>query len=340
MTMKIAVHHRKGSFSQHWIDYMIREGIEYKIVSCFDNDIIAQLEDCDALMWHHYHIDAKDMQFAKQLLFSLESAGKVVFPDFNTNWHFDDKLGQKYLLEAIHAPLVPSYAFYSKKEALDWTRGATFPKVFKLRGGSSSSNVRLARNERQARGLIRRAFGKGFPAFNAWGGLRDRWKKYRKGMVAFSEVLHGVARLVKRPDYARNAGRERGYVYFQDFIPDNTHDIRVTYAYNRCFASRRAVRPGDFRASGSNIADYDLSQVPEKAVKIAFEVSNRLKMQSVAFDFILDQGEPVIVEISYASGEPTFDHGYFDEDLNYYPGTFEPFAWMVEGVREEIRRKN
>ncbi len=77
-------------------------------------------------------LNPRDILFAKQLLFSLEQSGIIVFPDFNTGWHFDDKVGQKYLLETIDAPLVPSYVFYSKKEALEWDEQTNFPKVFKL----------------------------------------------------------------------------------------------------------------------------------------------------------------------------------------------------------------
>ena len=41
--MKIAIHHRPGSFSDRWIEYCEKEGIEYKIVNCYDNDIVAYL---------------------------------------------------------------------------------------------------------------------------------------------------------------------------------------------------------------------------------------------------------------------------------------------------------
>ena len=102
--MKIGIHHTKGSFSDRWIDYCEEKNIPYKLVNCYANDIINQMEDCNALMWHFHNAGPKDFLFAKQLLYSLQSSGKVVFPDYNTMWHFDDKVGQKYLLEAIHAP--------------------------------------------------------------------------------------------------------------------------------------------------------------------------------------------------------------------------------------------
>ena len=119
-------------------------------------------------MWPHDHGNYNDALFAKQLLYALQMAGKRVFPDFNTTWHFDDKVGQKYLLEAIGAPLVPSYVFYSKREALEWAKQTSFPKVFKLRGGAGSANVRLVRTRSEAYRLISKAFTSGFSQFNRW----------------------------------------------------------------------------------------------------------------------------------------------------------------------------
>src|SRR5690554_784330 len=164
--MKIAIHHRQGSFSDRWIAYCEESNIAYKIVNCFDNDIISQLKDCDALLWHHHHGDYKDIELAKALLFSLEQAGVKVFPNFNTNWHFDNKLAQKYLLDAIDAPLVNSYVFYTKTEALNWARKTSYPKVFKLKGGAGAANVMLARTQKNAQKLIKKSFGKGWPAFD------------------------------------------------------------------------------------------------------------------------------------------------------------------------------
>ena len=106
--MKIAIHHSGVSFSPHWIEHCKRSGIDYKIVDCYRSDIVEQLNDCDALMWHHHHMFSKDILFAKQLLYALEMAGKVVFPDFRSGWHFDDKVGQKYLFEAIGAASSPA----------------------------------------------------------------------------------------------------------------------------------------------------------------------------------------------------------------------------------------
>ncbi|HDZ42124.1 MAG TPA: hypothetical protein ENH59_10680 [Bacteroidetes bacterium] len=332
--MKIGIHHREGSFSKYWIEYCESRNIPWKRIDCYKSDVMSQLSDCDAFMWHHFHISPKDTLFAKQLLYSVEMSGRAVYPDFRSNWHFDDKLGQKYLLEAVNAPMASSYAFFSKHDALEWIANTTFPKVFKLRGGSGSDNVKLVKTKREARVLVNRAFGKGFRIFNAYTGLKERLRQYKKGKADLNEVFKGIVRFFIPTPYSIVHGRERGYIYFQDFIPDNTHDIRVTYVFNRCFALRRNVRPGDFRASGSGMIDYDMSMIPEEALKIAFSVANRLKLQCAAFDFVLHNGRPLIAEVSYGFGydEDQFNHGYWDEDLDYHPGTFNPYAWMVDGI--------
>lgn len=340
--MKIAISHRKLGFSQGWIDYCIFNNIEYKIVNCYNNDIISQLSDCDALMWHLHHQSPKDVQFAKQLLYSVEISGKPVYPDFRTAWHFDDKLGQKYLLEAIGAPLVPSFAFYSLDDAIRWIKGTEFPKVFKLRGGSASINVKLVKSANQAIKLAKKAFSRGFMTYDSVFKLKDRWAKYRNGKETLTGVLKGLARIIFPTLFSQTTRRERGYIYFQEFIPGNTHDIRVTYVNQRCFALRRKVRPKDFRASGGGLIDYDMSQIPEKAILIAFQVADKLKLQSAAFDFVLFKDEPMIVEMSYGFGYDAdqFNHGYWDQNLNYYPGTFDPYGWMVEDILERIEKHN
>ncbi len=77
--MKIAIHNRKSSFSEHWIVYCEQNNINYKIVNCYDSNIITQLEDCDGLMWHWAQWDSKAIIFARQLTYALEQMGKKVF---------------------------------------------------------------------------------------------------------------------------------------------------------------------------------------------------------------------------------------------------------------------
>lgn len=337
--MRIAIHQQKGSFSDRWIPWCRQQGIDTRLVNCYDHDIMGQLEGCDALMWHFYHAGAMDVKFARQLLYAVEASGRRVFPDFRTMWHFDDKVGQKYLLEAVGAPLVPAVVFYSAERARAWAGKAVFPQVFKLRCGAGSDNVRLVAGRRQALRLIRRAFGRGFPQLDPWHDLKERWRKFRRGTGTASNVARGVARLAFPTRFARMAGHEKGYVYFQDFIPGNDHDIRVVVIGHRAFAIKRMAREHDFRASGSGEILYGRENFREETIRLAFAVAEKLRTQCVAFDFLTHCGQPVIVEISYGFTPEGYDPcpGYWEKEMTWVPGPFNPYGWMIEEVLQDYK---
>lgn len=330
--MKIAIHHVEGSFSDRWIEYCKVKDIDYKVVNAFSNNIVEQLSDCDVLMWHHHHAYYKDVLTAKRVLYALQHAGIKVFPDFKTGWHFDDKVAQKYLLEAIGAPLVPSYVFYDKKLALEWAKETIYPKVFKLKGGAGASNVKLVESYSQAKNLIDQAFGRGFPQFDRIGYLKERFNKFKNGQDTFVGILKGFARLFIIPEFAKQQSAEKGYIYFQEFIPNNKTDFRIKVVNDKCWGFQRKVRENDFRASGSGNLIFDINTIPIEMVKISLQIAKKLKLQSVAFDFVIDKSnKPLIVEISYGFGidNNEFNYGYWDFNLTWHKDKFDPRDWMV-----------
>ena len=338
--MKIGIHSTSGTFSERWVAYCETSGISFREVDCYSKEIIRQLKDCDALMWHFYQGSPKDKLFAKQLIFSVKCAGKKVFPDFHTMWHFDDKVGQKYLLEAIDAPLVPTWVFYDKKEALEWANSANYPIVFKLRCGAGSDNVRLVENRKVAKKLIMKAFGKGFSQYNALESLKERIRKFIEKKTTNIDILKGVIRFVYPPYYSIVAGREKGYIYFQKFIPENQYDIRTIVVGDKAFAIKRIVRRNDFRASGSGNILYEKKHFDDYTIRLSFEMADRLKTQCVAFDFVFDFGKPLVVEISYGFKPAAYDNctGYWDRNLNWYEGPFNPYGWMIENLVSSIEK--
>ncbi|HRN83104.1 MAG TPA: hypothetical protein PK666_12090, partial [Nitrosomonas europaea] len=150
MKGKIAIHARPGSFSDCWIKYCQQKNIPYKTVDCHSSDIIEELGDCSFLMWNWSQTYAEDMLIARGLIKAVESMGIRVFPNSETCWYFDDKVAQKYLMEALGIPMVKSYVFLDRAKALGWARMTKYPKVFKLRGGAGSSNVFLVNDINKA----------------------------------------------------------------------------------------------------------------------------------------------------------------------------------------------
>ncbi len=342
MTGQVAIHRREGSFSDRWIAYCEQQGIAYKVVNCLDSDIIKQLSSLHALLWHWVHVDPREQLMARDVIAAAEAMDVKVFPSTSTCWHFDNKIAQKYLLEAIGAPLVPTYVFYDLKEALSWIDRASFPKVFKLRRGAGSSNVRLAHSASEARALAERAFSSGFSPVPHYG--QDALKRYRaaKRQGDLLNVVKRIPRVLATiQDNKRTMGRERGYVYFQDFIPGNDFDTRVTVIGDRAFTYTRNVRPGDFRASGSGDVVYDTGRINRKCVEIAFDVTRKVGSQSMAFDFVLgEQQQPFILEVSYCYISHLVHScpGYWDDRLNWYDGHIWPQDAILIDLLNDVDR--
>lgn len=340
--MKLAIHHTKTSFSERWIPYCESKGIDFKIVDCYKSNIIDQLSDCDGLMWHHSQNNPGDLLIAKQILYALEQSGKIVFPNFNTNWHFDDKVGQKYLLEASGLPIVESYSFFSKIEAIEFAKKTTYPMVFKLRGGAGSFNVKLVKNFGVAKQLIKKAFGKGFSNFDSYENFNEVYRKWKLKKVSLVNLMKASARFFIKPEFSKVAGREYGYIYFQEFIPNCDYDIRVIVIDGKAFAIKRLVRKNDFRASGSGYIEYQKEHFDDATIQLAFNSSKILNIQCGAFDFVYIDKTPLIVEISYGFSKEGYDScvGYWDEKMEFYEGKFDPCQWMVDLVVKQISAKH
>lgn len=338
----IGVHGSSRGFTPRWKARLSELSIDVVDLDFYADDVVARASACDGVMWHWSHSDPKAVLFARQLLASLEASGIVVFPNHQTGWHFDDKVAQKYLLEAIDAPVVPSHVFYTSKDAESWLRMASYPLVFKLRGGAGAQNVRLVKSYRTARRIVSKAFGGGFPAFDRQELLKERFRRFRRSMSLSTLWLlfRGIARALVPTKVARVKGRERGYCYFQEFMPGNAFDTRIVVVGNRAVAIRRMNREGDFRASGGGLLDYSAGAVDIRCVEIAFEVSRKIGAQSIAFDFVRDTAHQLrIIEISYGFSIEAYDEceGWWDDRLKWNPGGVRLAEWMVDDLISSIR---
>lgn len=335
----IAIHVKSGAFTKEWVKYCVVNQIPFKEVDCFQDDIIEQLRDCDLLLWHWSHNDHKAQLFARQLTSSVEQSGMLVFPNYKTCWHYDDKLGQKYLLESIKAPFIPTHVFYNKSTALSWSANTELPVVWKLRGGAGSQNVKLLKTREQLRRVTIRSFRRGWKP-SRWYALKEKiWKFSRdKSWKTFSEISRGIYRVLFPNNANFLAPIQRNYVYFQKFIPGNTFDIRVVIIGDRAFALKRSVRKGDFRASGSGKFQYDRSQIPLKCIELGFKVATELCVQCCAFDFVYDGSEWLIVEVSYAFSPDAYRQcdGVWNKDLDWRAEKVMPEVFIMEDMLSEI----
>lgn len=339
-SLPIAIHDEPGSFSDGWIKYCEINKIPFIRVNCFDNDIVSKLSEARGLMWHWHHADPAAALFARQLTQSLESIGIAVFPNSKTAWHFDDKLGQKYLFESLNIPHVPSFAFYEKEKALDFVKSKGLPLVFKLTRGAGSMNVKLLTKSSEARRAVSRSFGRGWPSRSRTYSLKESlWHFNRdRTLKSLVGIGKGVVRLLIPNSATRASGVESSYVYFQEFVENNDSDIRVIVIGKKAFAIRRYVRDGDFRASGSGVIKSSPKLIPIDCIKIAYEAVHKMNAQVAALDFVLSDEGPLVVEVSYGfvSALYTNCEGFWDDQLVWHEAKIEPENFIIQEFIQEL----
>jgi hypothetical protein len=158
--------------------------------------------------------------------------------------------------------------------------------------------------------MARRMFGSGVET------LHPRpFEFVRKAARPLRNLLRTILRITPLPRPAAH----RNSMLVQEFVEGNDHDTRVNVIGNRAFAFRRANRPNDFRASGSQIQNDDPSLIDLDTIRLAFDAARVLRMPALCFDVLRQNGKPVITEISDSFNAPS---------IGECPG-----HWRVDGER-------
>ncbi|MBA7548471.1 hypothetical protein ES705_40931 [subsurface metagenome] len=304
--MKIAIHPDKTSsesYSEKWAEFLEKRNIHVQWVDLTAFDVFEKIKGCDGVMWRPIHTP-KDKQLAKRILYTIEKYLNIpVFPDHDTYWHYDDKIAQYYMMQSLGIPMPKTWIFWDKNTALDWAKTTKYPKIFKLSAGAGSSNVVKISSEEQSLKLRNISFNRGiFPmTMNEYKPriIQRNWHQLKATLSRIKHgLLYGLTSLYP-PLHSVWWQPEKNYIYFQEFIPDNSYDIRITNIGNRAFGFRRFNRPDDFRASGSGKLDFDPAKIELDCVKIAFNISKKLNFQCISYDFLYNENQSVITEISY-----------------------------------------
>jgi len=278
-------------------------------------------------MWRWAHLGGM-FQIAQRLLPVLErELGMLVYPDQNTCWHYDDKVAQAYLFQALGILTPTTWCWFTHAAARDWIRSADFPLVLKLARGAGSDNIRLLQSAADAEFWAHRLFQSGTKSLeepiasihDAADERRPPWPWATRARAAAKALLKGQPLWQPPPEWPL----EKNYVLFQEFLPNNEFDTRVTVIGRRAFAFRRLNREGDFRASGSGRLDYTPEAIDPQFVRLAFTVAKLLRAQSCAIDGLYRRGKVVVSEVSYT---------YVSSAVQACPG-----HWQLEGEADSGR---
>ena len=303
------------SWTPKFIEYCKKNEIPFEVLDCYRSDVINKLPNYSALLWNYSNFVISDILEARNIIQVACNMGLMTFPDPSMGWHFDDKIAEMYALESVEASIPQSWVFYVEEECLEWLKHeASFPLVAKLRCGSGSNNVKLLHNVDEATRYAKRMFSRGF---NPTPSLA--YKAYSK-LQSSKDLSMILARIRKIPEFlntrahARMMPMEKGYCYFQEFIPNDGYDLKVVVIGDKITFCARNVRKNDFRASGGGDCYYDRNLLTDDVMDEAFVTAKRLKMNCVGFDFVVDRtsGKGKIIEMCYG-----FDY-VAQQDLNAY----------------------
>ena len=282
------------------------------------------LKGIDLLIFHWVYID-RDQQMGDTLIPVIEKELNIkCFPNWNTFWHYNNKIKQYYLLKNCGFQVIESYVFWEKNEAVKWLEKTKFPIVFKLSRGALSKDVILVENKNQAKKLVSKMFRKGIKPGNLFDFTDNRFMSYYKKIKYDAWVLR---QKIFNNYIDHKWVVEKNYVLFQKFLPGNSYTIRITIIGNRAFGFNIKTVEGDFRAYDMQQVDVDPGSIDMECVKIAFRISDTFKFQCMAYDFLYDENKcPQICEMGYTSYALDIYNcpGYWDLGLNWHEGHFWP----------------
>jgi hypothetical protein len=327
--------------SPRWARSLQAAGFAIRWVDVRRPDILDQIAGCSGFMWRWAHFGGM-ARIARRLLPVIEGhLGIPVYPSQNTCWHYDDKIAQAYMLTALGVPIPRTWIWYDREEAKKWSSQASYPLVLKLATGAGASNVRLVADQKQAREWIDALFDSPIASLDEAGSRLDAYHRIRR-----------MARILwagREPPHQHRQGYDSqcGYVLFQEFLPGNAYDTRVTVIGDRAFAFRRFNRAGDFRASGSGQLDVTPASIDEGFLRLAFSTAIRVAAQSLAIDGLYRGIEPVVGEVSYTyvSGAVHLCPGHWGLEgepasgaLHWVDGQMWPEEAQVADFIQRLRR--
>lgn len=230
------------------VRFLENNSIPYKIYPINNNNWLELAEGFDVIVGVISNA-SYDLTEIRRKYYILETIlNKSCYPSMHHVFLYEDKELEADISKIFKIPFVKTYISHNKIDALRLIESFTYPMVSKISPSSSSLGVELVRTKKQARKIVERAFS----------------QNGRKIHVVYS--------------------RQKNYVYFQDYIPNDGYDIRVITVGNRVFGYYRKVPKGDFRASG--MLQEEMRSLPEETMRIARKVNSVIKSPQLIVDML------------------------------------------------------
>jgi glutathione synthase/RimK-type ligase-like ATP-grasp enzyme len=174
--------------------------------------------------------------------------GKACYPSADHALLYEDKILEACVSKLGGIPFVKTWISHEKADALRLAGSLNCPLVCKVVPSSGSLGTTLVTSRRQCVKIIEQAFS-------------------RTGRKTHSLQL-----------------RQKDYVYFQEYVPNDGYDLRVIVVGDRAFGYYRKAPPGDFRASGMKLVEK--RALPEDAVRVAHRANAFIRSPMLVVDML------------------------------------------------------
>lgn len=238
--------------------------IPYHFYEIHDSTWLEKAAGFDVIIWRPMNRPT-ELEEARRKIYLLEKKmGKICYPSYNEIRIYEDKIIQYELLKIHGFPIVETFISHSFRETKQAVRDFQYPVIHKMAVGSASVTVEKVCNVRQAERILRQAF--------SFMGRLNYWPYLR----------------------------QKDIVYFQKFQPNNGKDIRIIVIGDYIQGYYRYVPQGEFRASGMEMGDYWREDLPPEAIRLAYQVSQKLNSVMLGVDMLQDpeDGSFHLIELS------------------------------------------
>lgn len=211
---------------------------------------------------HLMHHPFERQYYDKSVASAISKKQLVMIPTIQECIMYDDK----WMCYEKYPKWTPkTHLISSYRQACEICKSVSFPLISKAKQGAASSNVRLVQNEQQARKEIEEAF-----------------------------VAGGIAQF--------GGAKQKGYLIWQEFCANNTHDWRVIMLAKKYgYVLKRHNRPDVPFASGSGRLGpiWELDKETEALLNFTREFAVEGNLSFVGVDIVYNsENKPVILEIT------------------------------------------
>jgi len=228
--------------------FLENNGLRYELYNIHAQDWLENAAKYDVVIGISSN-EFSHLQELRRKYFALETYyGKMCYPSTAHLTLYEDKSLEAYISNVVGLPFIKTHISHDKSDALRIIEKLKYPVVCKNESSSGSVGVELVHNIRRAKRIVEKAFSK-----------RGR----------STHLLYC---------------RQKDYVYFQDFVPNDGYDLRAIVTGNRGFGYYRKVLSGDFRASGMNLVER--RGLPEEPVRMAWEANKVIKSPVLVVDML------------------------------------------------------